>query len=65
MWFVGANSIVGPDGLLRRRVGDWHASLRGVLGRLEVRGQFDTGAFNHRLLAGVESKVRIGMVALW
>ena len=54
MWFVGANSIVGPDGLLRRRVGDWHASLRGVLGRLEVRGQFDTGAFNHRLLAGME-----------
>ncbi len=54
MWFLADNSPVGTNGLLRRQVGDWDATLRGSLGRVETVGTFATGDLTHRLLVGAE-----------
>lgn len=54
MWFMADNAPVGTNGLLKRQVGAWDASLRGTLGRLETVGIFQTGELSHRLLVGAE-----------
>ena len=40
LWFPTDNKPIGPSGLMNRQVGDWHARLRGGLGRIEAVGEF-------------------------
>lgn len=54
LWFPTDNKPIGPSGLMNRQVGDWHARLRGGLGRIEAVGEFAALGWQHRLLAGAE-----------
>lgn len=54
IWAVSTEQIVGENGLLNREIGDWDASLKGGLGRLELAGTFETGLLTHNVVFGGE-----------
>ena len=54
VWAVSTEQIVGDNGLLTREIGDWDATLKGTLGRLELAGTVQTGILTHNLVVGGE-----------
>ncbi|HWJ70622.1 MAG TPA: TonB-dependent siderophore receptor [Sphingobium sp.] len=54
IWANSTEQIVGANGLLSRQIGDWHARLKGTLGRLEIAGQFETAGLTHKIVVGAE-----------
>ncbi len=54
IWAIPDNTPVDANGMLPRQIGDWNATLKGTLARLELAGEVTTGPLTHKLVFGGE-----------